>query len=434
MRVLIPTPYYPPDLGSCAEHYGMLAEELVRLGYEVSVISAVPHYPTGRVPAEFRGRLFHREQRNGVRVTRVWVPSIDRARLAARALTFVCYQVLASLVGLRLKYDVVITSNPALEVFLPFLVLSVIRRKACIFSVHEIYPDIGVKLGIFRHRPVIKAIDWMERFCFWRSSYVRVLSEGYKRALETRGIAESKLAVICNWTDTDFIRPLPRRNAFSAQWGLDEFFVVMYAGNWGVTQGLEQIVEAARFLIDEPAIRCVLVGDGVARNELQQIVQREGLNNVRFIPFQQRELVPQILASADVSLITLKRGMGTDSVPAKFFPILASARPVIATMDAGTDTWNFVHQSECGVCVEPENSQALAGAILRLYRDEDLRERFAANGRNYVVKFHSRASAAQEFHKLLLSLSPEREASLPEAVARELRGGPRARGSEPEAH
>src|SRR5712691_5898957 len=116
MRVLVITPFYAPDLGPSAALYEMLCEDLARLGCEMSAISAVSHYPTGSVSKEFRGRLGWREKRNGVDVTRVWVPSVNRARLGLRLLSFLCYQILASAVGLRRNYDVVITSNPALEV------------------------------------------------------------------------------------------------------------------------------------------------------------------------------------------------------------------------------------------------------------------------------------------------------------------------------
>ncbi|MGO8734233.1 MAG: glycosyltransferase family 4 protein [Terriglobia bacterium] len=404
MRILVVTPFYAPDLGPSAALYEMLCEELVRLGCEVSVISAVPHYPTGRVAKEFRGRLVQRERRQGVDVTRVWVPSVDRARLGLRLLGFFCFQVLGAFVGLNRRYDVLLASNPALEVLLPVVVLGVLRRKPMIYSVHEIYPDVGVKLGIFRHRPVIKAIDWMERLCCRRAGYVRVLSEGYKRVLESKGMPESKLAVIWDWVDTDFICPLPRRNAFSAQWGLDARFVAMYAGNLGLTQGLEQVLEAARLLEEAPAIRIVLVGDGAAKGSLQQWVERAGLTNVQFIPFQQRELLPWVMASADVSLLTLKRGMGTDSVPSKCYSIMASGRPIIASVDKGSDTWNVIQQADCGLCLEPENPLALAKAILELHRHEGLRARLGANGRDYVVSRHSKLAAAQQFYSLLRSL------------------------------
>jgi colanic acid biosynthesis glycosyl transferase WcaI len=416
MRVLVVTPYYAPDFGPSAALYEMLCENLVRLGCEVSVISAVPHYPTGSVSAEFRGHLLQREQRRGVDVTRVWVPSINRARLGMRLWGFLCYQLLATAVGLRRRYDVFIASNPALEVALPFLVLGCLRRKPIIYSVHEIYPDIGIKIGVFRHRPVIWLVDWMERFCLRFAACVRVLSEGYKKTLEAKGVRGSKLAVIHDWVDTDFIHALPRRNAFSSKWGLDGSFLVMYAGNIGPTQGLEQVVEAARLLAAEHSIRFVFIGDGAARNSLQQTAHDAGLSNIQFIPFQPRELLPVVLASADVSLITLRRGLATDSVPSKLYSILASGRPIIAATDAGTDAWNLILRAGCGLCVEPENPQALAQAVLKLYRDEMYRALLGASGRAYVVRQHSLTSAAREFYELLQSLSRQEELCVKQVV------------------
>ena len=414
MRVLVVTPFYAPDLGPSAALYEMLCEELVRLECEVSVITAVPHYPTGTVAEEFRGRVVQRERRRGVDVTRVWVPSVDRARLVRRLWGFFCFQFLAATVGLRRHYDVLLASNPALEVLLPVVALGVFRRKRMIYSVHEIYPDIGIKLGVFRNPGVIKLLGWMERFCMRRATYVRVLSEGYKRVLQSRGTPESKLAVIWDWIDTDFVRPLPRRNSFSAQWGLDDRFVVMYAGNLGLTQGLEDIVEAARLLEEEPTVRIVLVGDGAAKTTLQQSVERAGLRNVQFIPFQERELLPWVLASADVSLVTLKRGMGVDSVPSKCYSIMASGRPIVASVDQGSDTRNLIQEAGCGLCIEPENPRALSDAILALFRDHSRRTRLAANGRQFAVSRHSKTAAAREFYSLLRSVVPEEVVSLEE--------------------
>jgi colanic acid biosynthesis glycosyl transferase WcaI len=405
VRILIITPFYAPDLGPSAALYEMLSEELVRLGNEVSVISAVPHYPTGRVSKDFRGRLFRRENRDGVDVTRVWVPSVDRSRLSLRLLSFLCYQLLAAFVGIRRRYDVVIVSNPAFEIALPLFLLGFVRRKHVIYSVHEIYPDVGVKLGIFRHGAVISFVEWMERFCCNRAAYVRVISEGYKRALEAKGVPSSKLAVIWDWIDTDFVRPMPRRNAFSTQWGLDDLLVVMYAGNIGPTQGLESVVQAAQLLTRESSIRFIFVGDGTAKPGLEQLVRSKGLKNVVFIPFQPREMLPQVLATADVSLVTLKKGLGADSVPSKFYSILASGRPVVAAVDSGSDISALIRESRSGMISEPENPSALVSAILDLARDATLRRCFGENGRNYVSNCRSKRQAAKRFQELILRVS-----------------------------
>ncbi|MCD6400842.1 MAG: glycosyltransferase family 4 protein [Anaerolineales bacterium] len=404
MKILLITPFYAPDLGPSAPLFTMLCEKLVRFGYKVSVIAAVPHYPIGTVTKEFRGKLFQREKRNGVDVTRVWVPSLNRSHLGQRFLGFVCYQLLATFAGLKCHYDALIISNPAIESVLPFIVLSVLRKKPAIFSVHDIYPDVGVRLGVFKHKPIIKLVEHMERFCLDRAVYVRVLSKGFRQILRTKGVPDSKLVLIWDWVDTDFIKPLTRTNLFSKNCGLNSSFIIMYAGNIGLSQGLEYVIETAKLLAKEPNISFVFVGDGAGKESLQGMIQSSGLVNVQLIPFQPREVLPMVLASADVSLITLKRGVGTDSVPSKCFSILASGRPIIAAVDKGSDTWNLINQAQCGICIEPENPEALAETILRLYHDKNYRVKLGNNGREYVIQHHSVLVAAQKFHEIFKSI------------------------------
>jgi colanic acid biosynthesis glycosyl transferase WcaI len=319
--------------------------------------------------------------------------------------------VLAAAVAFTRRYDVLIASGPAFEVALPVLTLGILRRRPMIYSVHEIYPDIGVKLGIFRHRFAAGLVGWLERWCSNRADYVRVLSEGYQRALEAKGVPRSKLVVMGDWVDTDFIQPEPRHNAFSAAWDLDDWFVVMHAGNLGRTQGLEYVLDAAQRLAARREICFVFVGDGAARASLQTAVESEGLGNVRFIPFQPRALLPRVLASADVHLNTLKPGFAKDSVPSKCYSIMAAGRPVIAAVDPGTDTWTLVRQANCGLSVPPGNPEALAEAICELYDRAPYRERLGANGRSYAVTHHSRAAPAEQFCRLACTLASRRDPS-----------------------
>ena len=408
MRILVLTPFYAPDLGPSAALYEMLSEELVRLGHAVSVISAVPHYPSGHVPASFRGRWMAREQRNGVDVTRVWVPSLNRSRLALRLLSFLCYQVLAAAVAFRRRCDAVIASSPAFEIALPLFLLAFVRRFPLLYSVHEMYPEVGVALGIFRRRMLIRLVEWLERHACRRAARVRVLSEGYRKCLQAKGVPAAKMAVIGDWVDPDFIHTLPRRNPFSLRWGLADSFVVMYAGNLGPTQGLERVLDSAKLLAAEPSIRFVLVGEGSARAELEDRVKADGPANVVFVPFQPRALLPEVLAAANVSLLTLKKGLGADSVPSKLYSILASARPLIAAVDEGTDIAILVSEAGCGLRVPPEDPEALRDAVLELFRDREKCRWMGENGRDYVVVCGSKQWAAERFDALLRPAAPSR--------------------------
>jgi colanic acid biosynthesis glycosyl transferase WcaI len=405
LRVLLVTPFYAPDLGPSAPLLTMLCEDLARLGHQVSVIAAVPHYPSGIVPAGFRGRLIQREQRNGVEVIRVWVPSGDRSNLRHRLLTFLMFQVLSSIVGLRCSYDVLMITNPAIETYLPFTLLSWLRRKASLLCVWDVYPEIGIRMGIFRNPLITSVVGTLEDFCLRHARVIQVLGDGFISSLKSHAVPTSKIVVIPPWLDTDFIRPLPRRNSFSIEQGLNENFVVLYAGNLGFSQGLENVLLAAKMLSHLYHIRFVFIGDGANRERLVTQTSELGLQNVKFIPLQPRERLPEVLATSDISLVSLQGGVGDSSLPSKTFPILASGRPVLAVADKGSGLWNLVQQSRGGVCVLPSDPRSLAENTLVLEKSPELRQQMAKNAREFALQFHSRKSVAQQFETILQTLA-----------------------------
>jgi colanic acid biosynthesis glycosyl transferase WcaI len=378
----------------------MLSQGLVQRGHQVTVITTVPHYPSGRVPDSFRGKWIWRSEEQGVKVIRVGLPSVKRANLAQRLLQFSCYQLGAIWAGRSEKYDAVFVANPALWIWLPFTWFVVLRRKPSIFSIYDLYPDVGVVLGIFHHRPVIATVAALERFCLNRSVIVRIISESFRPGLRALKVPDAKMALVHDYVDTDLIRPLPRDNPFAREHGLADRFVLLYAGNLGLSQGLEHVLVAAERLAGCPELRFVFVGDGGGRDLLVARTEQLHLANVQFIPFQPRARLPEVLASADISLITLRRGIGAGSMPSKAFSILASGRPVLASVDPGSETWKLIERAGAGLCVPPEDPAALVDAILTLKQNRALRERLGINGRIWAEQHHSPESAAEQFEKL----------------------------------
>jgi colanic acid biosynthesis glycosyl transferase WcaI len=400
MHILLMTMHYHPDGGPSAPLFTMLSERLARRGHRVTVLTAVPHYPSGRVPAEYQGKLLLRSRENDVDVIRVRLPSVDRAKLPRRFLQFVAYQMGAGLAALSLNPDAVLAATPAIGVWLPFAVLVWLRRKPAIYSVHDVYPEIGIKLGIFHNAAVIGIVTWLEKFCLVGANRIRILSESFVPRIRELGVREDRLRLIYDWVDTDLIRPLPRNNEFSAAHGFDRSFVVLYAGNMGLTHGLETIINAANLLRDRPDVKFVFVGEGAGKERAVRQAEHLGLSNVLFLPYQSRARLPELLASADVSLVSLQEGFGGDSLPSKTFSILASGRPVIASVDPGSDTWNLVVRSGAGLCVPPGDPQALMDAVVRLANDKELRQACSVQGRDYAVTHHSPDSAALAFEEL----------------------------------
>jgi len=397
-------PHYLPDLGPSAPLFASLAQELSKRGHSIIILTTVPHYPTGAVPVEFRKNFIQQEKVDRIEINRIRIPSVDRSLLAKRFLQFIIYQIGATWVGLSKKYDVVFTANPGVWVWLPFLVHCVLRRKPSIYSVYDVYPDVGIQLGIFKNHFVIKMVSFLERYCLNHARIVRIISGSFKQGLLNLGVTESKILLIHDWVDVDLIKPIPKINLFSENQNLSKNFVVLYAGNLGFSQGLEIIVQVARELSTDPEILFLFVGDGSGRSHLIEEVNKNQLSNVRFIEFQPRELLPQVLASADISLVVLKKSIGFSSIPSKILSILASNRPILASIDEGCEGWQLIQNANAGICVSPENAIALAEAIVKLKNDKSLREQFGNHGRDWVLQHHSPQVAADHFEKLFFSI------------------------------
>jgi colanic acid biosynthesis glycosyl transferase WcaI len=398
---------YEPDLGPSAPITTMLCENLVRLGHQVTVIATVPYYPTGRVPAEYRGKLkwFWKSNENGVDVVRVGLPSLDRSKLPLRLIQFAFMQLGTAVAGIGKRYDAVMAYTSSLSVWLPFATMVVLAKKPAIYSVADVYPAVGIALGIFRNKTIISLIAAMERFCLNHAKVVRIISDSFRPDLLAMGVPDEKLVLVYDWVDIDLICPQPRDNSFAREHGLADRFVIMYAGNIGLSQGLDNVLNAAEKLAADKDICFVLVGDGSNRQCLIDETERRQLKNVKFIPFQPRKCLPEVLATADISLVSLQPGIGTLSIPSKTMSILASGRPIIACIDDNAEVVKLINKAESGLCVPPDNPSKLVEAILKLKEDAALRDRLGHNGRIWAENQHSPQVGAKTIAKLLQDIS-----------------------------
>jgi colanic acid biosynthesis glycosyl transferase WcaI len=402
--VLVITPQYAPDLGPSAPIVTNLCEGLAREQYDVSVIAGFPHYGGHHAASEYAGKLMATEARNGVRVARSYVYA-RKARLWQRALYHGSLNALGLVNALRLPApDVVIAEAPLLWSGLPLLVRSVWPRKPFIYVVQDVYPDIAVRLGALTNRRVI---DWFERcegFFYRRAAYISVLSEGIRETLCRKGVPEDKLIVIPISTDVDTIRPLAGANKFRQMWGLQDKFVVLFTANLGVPQGLDNVVRAAEVLRGVERIAVVFVGEGAAKPALEAMVRERRLSNVHFFPLQSREDVPSVFDLADVSLVSLRGEVVMEAVPSKTYSIMASGRPVIATVKRGTEVARLLDATDCGLRVDPGDPEGLAGAVLRLYENASVCKSMGESGRKYVTENCSREVATRMYCKLIEKL------------------------------
>jgi colanic acid biosynthesis glycosyl transferase WcaI len=406
LRILLLTHYFAPDVTTNCDIMTGLAEQWVAWGHQVAVVTSVPHYATGRVPPEFRGRLLFREERGPLQVLRTYVYVAQRrGSLLQRVWSYLTFNVLSTLVAVfESGYQVILAPSPPLTIGLSAWLVSRVRRVPYVYNVHDIYPDIALRLGLLKNPWLLRLARWLEGFVYAKAAAVSVVSAGIESNLRAKGVPAAKLRVIPNFAETDRVRPLPRDNEFARRHGLAGRFVVMYAGNLGNSQPIEVVLEAARRLADDPEIQFVVVGNPARVEVLGAAAEREGPGNVAWLPFQPAEAVPEMYAAADVHLVVLRREIGVESVPSKTYTIMAAGRPLIASVSRECDTADLVTEAGCGLWVPPEDPAALADAIRQLKADPARREQMGRNGRQCVEARFTRPIVAGQYVDLLASL------------------------------
>ena len=403
MRVLILAYYFPPEVGSGPHLPFELGESLVRLGHEVTVVTSFPRYHVPAMPARYRRRLWCRETMGGMTVLRINAPN---AYAKARVFRGIAQQFAPWMLALRAlpvqRPDIVWTMTPPLVLGLTARLVAGRFRVPCVVNVQDLFPQNAVDLGVLRNRAVIRFFEAMERRVYRTASAITVMSDGNRDYVIGKGGPPEKVFTVPNWVDTELIQPSERMNDFRAAHGLQNQFVVLFAGTMGWSQGLDTVVEAARHLAAEPDLLFVLVGDGV---ELQGLKQRAaGLPNVRFLPMQPKEVYPRVLAAADACLVTLRPEVATPAVPSKICTIMAAGRPVLASLPLCGDAPRLIADAQCGLVVAAGEAGALASAVLQLKQNAAAARQMGIQGRCYAEKHLARSVCVRRNEEVFRSL------------------------------
>ncbi len=404
LRVLLLILQFPPDVNSNGTLMAQVGEELTARGHQVSVVTTFPHYARFQIADGYRGKLFERAAYGSMDVLRLWVyASGTKQRMAHRLFSYLSFNVLAAVAGImsRRRFDVVLSPNGSFFTGITAQLLRIFKGMPFIYNVQDLYPETPVAAGQLKSRPAIATLGRVERHMYRAANAITVITPSFRDNIVSKGILHAKVRVIPNFVDTEFIRPLPKVNSFSERLGLADKFVVLHAGNVGYVYDLETLLDAAVLLRDDPSIVFVINGEGVAKATLERKVEALGLTNVRFLPFQSRDDLPLLRASADVQVSLYRHNAARFSMPSKIYEIMASGRPLLASADADSDVARLVHATGCGICVEPEDARALADALRNLRHDPLGCASMADEGRRHAVDSYSRGRVGEQYEILL---------------------------------
>lgn len=363
MKILIISLYYFPEPVSKPHD---LASVLTKFGNEVKVLTGYPNYPYGKLYPGYKNHVSYQEALDGIQVIRI-KHFIDHSKSALRRiLSYFSFTINSIVIGninffkLR-KPDLIWTY----QIGLPGFILSKMWKVPHIHEVQDLWPDWGrtAKIGLMNF--LYKILETQEKIIYNHASCIVTITRRFEQILANRVKDPKKIIVIPNWANENFLDEFSTTSMEISNNIFTNFFNILYVGNIGTAQGLIFLVGAASLLKEYSDIRITIIGDGVERVSMENNANQEGLMNIRFLGSLPQDEASKYMKVADVLFIHLKDDPVYDiTIPSKTYGYLAAKRPILAAVRG--ELANLINENKVGLVCPPEDSQAIADAIIKL--------------------------------------------------------------------
>lgn len=383
-----------------------LAESLVEKGWDVTVITGFPNYPNGIVFDGYTKRLFEEQWMGNVRVWRVYLYTSANRNYFNRILTFLSFTLSSSLCLLfRAKPDIIFAVLQPLSQGAVLPLIARLKNARLVFNIQDLHPDAQIRLGLIASEKLIKVLKIVEKFSYKYADGLTVICDHFKNHCINAGAKEKDIAVIRNWIDLDIIQPASRETDFRAELDLTpDTKVILFAGTIGHASGAEIILDVAKLLATHKVIKFLFVGEGESLTKLKEGAVKLELDNMLFIPFQPREKLSDVQATADISIVTIWPDSAQTSVPSKVLGYMAAARPVLVVASEDSETSRFILESGAGVFAPFDDPKAIANTILNMLDHPLEIQEMGKTGRRYLEQNLCREHIGQHYNDFFLKI------------------------------
>lgn len=400
IKLSVITQFFPPDYAPTGQLIEELVTHLDKQGLDVEVFTGQPGYAFDKKNAptvEISGRVKIKRSR----ATQLW-----SKRIRGKAINGVLFTLRAALYlicAAPRRNTVLLTTAPP---FLPVLgyFAHILFGLSYVCILYDLYPDIAVALDVIPKKHLLTRL-WqaINRIVLRKASGIIVLSPAMKQqvAVNYPDIAH-KISVIHNWANTEKVVPIAKEdNWFAHRHSLVNKFTVLYSGNMGRCHDIHTMLEAAKYLQDEP-IQFVCIGGGAKRTQLVKQVKRLGLSNFLFLPYQKRQDLPYSLTACDLSLVSVDSGMEALVAPSKLYPALATGRPVAVICPQHSYLKQLIADGNCGQTFENGDSFGLAEYIRKLSYDSIFTQKMGKSAREYAESYFTPEVISKQYYNVLL--------------------------------
>lgn len=382
MKILIVTQYFWPETFRIND----LALGLRDRGHDVSVLTGLPNYPSGKLFPGYRHGL-QRDSYEGIPIVRVPMLTRGSSKGARLALNYFSFAFSAAFFGpwlCRQKVDVIFAFEPSpIFVGWPAMIMKWFKRAPLLFWVQDLWPESLSATGALHGGMLYRAVDRMVRHIYRNCDRVLIQSPGFREPIENQAVPAAKIVEYPNWAESLYT-PIDLPDSAPEHTELPQGFRILFAGNIGASQSFPTILRAAELCRDELRIKWVILGDGREKAAVEEEVRARGLDQHVFLLGRRPvETMPRYFAASDVLLLTLKRDPAFARViPSKLQSYLACGKPVLGAVDG--DGADAIRQGNAGLVVPAEDAEALADAARQMFQSRDIdRQRWGQNGLDY---------------------------------------------------
>ncbi len=358
--MLIISQVYVPDPASVGQHVHDAAAEMARRGWRVVVYASARGYddPSRKYP--------RREVLDGVEVRRLPLSSFGKGSIKARLLgqSIFLLQVMLRAVWLRRLSGILVSTSPPMA-SIAAVFIATLRRVPVTFWAMDINPDQLIAMGQTTPNSLpARVFDWLNRMILRRARAVVALDRFMAERLERKVPVGSRMHVMPPWPHDDHLESVPHAdNPFRHEHGLDGKFVLMYSGNISPSHPVTTILEAAKRLADDPSLVFLFIGGGLGKRRIDAFIEREGLSNVRTLPYQPLDLIRYSLSAADAHLVAVGDAMVGIVHPCKVYGAMAVARPILLLGPRQSHVGEMLERFDIGWQVDHDD---VDGAVDRL--------------------------------------------------------------------
>ena len=417
-KLLVYAHYYVPDVASTGQILRELAEGLLDT-FDITVICVVPSYG-GTIKDNYKTQRYYDENINGVRVLRIQVPEFSKTDKISRVKNILGYFFGAIVATFRVgKQDYVFSiSQPPILGGLLGVWGKWMKRAKYIYNIQDFNPEQIMAVDYSRNKVILNAMMWFDKFSCSQSHLVITVGRDLVETLQNRfnGKKAPKYAMINNWIDEKEIYPLPSNHkkvvAFKKKYGLKDKFVIMYSGNIGLYYDLENLLKVIEKFkpgtktADGREVVFVFVGAGSVLDNLNVYSKEHHMDNVVFIPYQDKADLIYSLNAGDVHWCVNSKGIKGVSCPSKYYGIAAIAKPILGVMEHGAEVQLLVEETEGGLCSEPGDYETTEKNI-RWFIDNSGSGKVIAmgkNGHDNLVKNLTKDISVKKYEKAIVEV------------------------------